>query len=523
MPDKAMEIDISKPQRQSIAGILILFFDSFYQLAKQFWPFLILAVVKINAENLPLILGGAGALTIIVGISAWLVYYHFTFYFDSDKNEFVVNRGVFKKSRIAIHVDKIQQVNINQSVIQSLMNVYSLEIDTAGSSFKEVRIRAINYKIALHLKENILEFRSLSGIDTESASDFEMDDENNDYSEDFNAADDGKRHKTPFHQLSPMMLFKIGITTKYGRTLVLIIGFFATLYGNMYEAISTFELNEEEIEGTLAGLFAMLSIGILFGILIMLVLIFNITASFVRHYDFRMFLRKYSLFISSGLLVKKNTLIRPQKMQITSISQNFFQRKLKFLDLKIWQASPADGNAQNMNTTVEVPGCDVNDREKLLKVLFRKDVNFDREISPNYRYLIKAFVLSIVIPVAAYGFFAHFSLGDVLAHWYFVAGYIAAALLLIYFQFRNSRLKISEDFIAVQSGAWDVKLKIIEPYKLQGITLKQLFWHRRSNVGHIVFHTAAGDLTFRYAPFSTVKKAADYWLYRVESSKKAWM
>jgi putative membrane protein len=46
------------------------------------------------------------------------------------------NEWKLKKKKTIIQL-KIQQVNINQSLIQRLVGVYELDVDTAGSAKKE--------------------------------------------------------------------------------------------------------------------------------------------------------------------------------------------------------------------------------------------------------------------------------------------------------------------------------------------------------------------------------------------------
>ena len=65
--------------------------------------------------------------------------------------------------------------------------------------------------------------------------------------------------------------------------------------------------------------------------------------------------------------------------------------------------------------------------------------------------------------------------------------------------------------------------QIIEPHKIQAITTKQFFWHKSSDVGHVILHTAGGDVSFRFANFSEINRQINYWLYQVESSDKHWM
>ncbi|MCH8496229.1 MAG: PH domain-containing protein [Balneolales bacterium] len=501
------DFDLSTPQRQSIAGILILFVDSVYTSIKAFWPFLLIFLVQFDSSKL--VMAGAvlaGALTLL-GILAWLVYLNFTFYFDEQRKEFVVNRGVLKKTRIAIHISKIQQVNINQSIIQSLVNVYSLDIDTAGSGTKEVSVRAINFNLAKHLKENLLEF----------------DDGKNAKSSDENADSIDSGNGTPFLHLKPGLLFRIGITTKYGRTLALIVGFLATAYGALYDVISAFELDTDEVETAIIRSFALISVGIIIGTLLVLMFIINLARTFLRHYDFKMYLRRFSLFVSAGLLVKKNTLIRPEKVQVIVASQNYFQRKMRFLELLIQQATPIQSAAVAGLSSVEIPGCPDSERDHILKTLFGEKQSYTNYIRPNYRYLLKAMILGVVLPVGAFLSTAYFTELQWFEFWYFLLAYVAAVSIISYFRFSNSKLMIGEDFIAVQSGAWDVTQRIVKPYKLQGITIRQMAWHKRLDIGHVVLHTASGDVTFRYAPYAAVVALTNKWLYQIEGTSKHWM
>lgn len=496
-----IESDLDRPQRQSIAGILIMFNDIVISMVKSFWPALIIYIVKFNPENIPIYLTVASGILLIVGFFAWLSYYFYTFYLDRKNQEFVVNKGVLRKRRITIQLDKIQQVNINQTLVQRLVNVYSLEIDTAGSNTKEVSIRAIDLKLANHLKEHLL-------IHADPVN-------SQDRTVDSSAGD------KPFFTLSPSMLFRIGITTRYGQTLGLLVGLAFTLYGALYDIIQTFELDEQEVEGAIIRIAALMSVGFVFAVLVILMLVVNITTTYLRHYDFKMFLKQSRLYISAGLLARRNTIVRPVKVQIVSLSQNYFQKKLRFLDLKIRQATSAE--QPGATGVIEIPGFSISQKNGLLEVLFGKTVTFDETFKPNYRYLVKAFGSGLIIPVLAYVMVSLFWFHDLFDYHRYAIGYGLVSTMFIVYRFRNYRLFTGSEFIAIQRGAWDITQDVFEPYKLQGITIKQMIWHKPVNLCHITFHTAAGDRTFRYLSHDRAKQLANRYLRLVESSKKAWM
>jgi putative membrane protein len=64
---------------------------------------------------------------------------------DNENEEFIINEGILIKQKTIIQLNRIQQVNINQSLIQRLVGVYELDVDTAGSAKKEGQIKALSH------------------------------------------------------------------------------------------------------------------------------------------------------------------------------------------------------------------------------------------------------------------------------------------------------------------------------------------------------------------------------------------
>ncbi|MBC8883127.1 hypothetical protein H9X57_06150 [Flavobacterium piscinae] len=53
----------------------------------------------------------------------------------------------------------------------------------------------------------------------------------------------------PFLKISFLTLLKVGVTSNYGRSIALLIGFIGTLYGGFQDVVNSFEVNEEEVNG----------------------------------------------------------------------------------------------------------------------------------------------------------------------------------------------------------------------------------------------------------------------------------
>jgi putative membrane protein len=101
--------------------------------------------------------------------------------------------------------------------------------------------------------------------------------------------------------------------------------------------------------------------------------------------------------------------------------------------------------------------------------------------------------------------------------------YVFFVGIVQFYIFKNNRMFINNDFIILQSGAWDVTNKIIIPSKIQAITTSQLFWHKNSNIGSLTLHTAGGNLSFQLGNFTLIKQYVNNWLYEIETTNCNWM
>jgi|TARA_B100000035_G_scaffold234569_1_gene202848 putative membrane protein len=89
--------------------------------------------------------------------------------------------------------------------------------------------------------------------------------------------------------------------------------------------------------------------------------------------------------------------------------------------------------------------------------------------------------------------------------------------------YKNNFLFISDNFIRIQSGFWDISTKIIEIHKIQSIKVYQDIWYKRLNLADLNISTAGGEIRFNFMNDNIIKKLVDTLAYKVEVSKKNWM
>ncbi len=499
-----MKTHFNEPQRQSPIGMLVMFLDTMRHYGKAFWPILVIWIFKFNEINKWYLFLGVAALFIIIGVIAYLRYYHFTFYLDQQNDEFIINEGIFNKTKTTIQLDKIQQVNINQSLLQKLIGVYALDVDTAGSNNKEGEIKAISHPLALELKSRLLD-NSKRGKFVEREI----------------AATPETSEALPFIRISFFSLVKVGITSNYVKSFFLLLIFFFSVSENISKLTGRNLLEDRDIGNYVAEKFMIKAflIGIVF--LFCIVLMINLIRIVFKYFDYKITRQQGSLLLSFGLLNSKSTIIKPEKVQITSVSRNYFQKKMNILEMRIKQAN--SGSKEERRAAIDIPGCNENERDAILRLLFKKIPEKGLMLKPNFRKLGFALFLTVGLPLIGFYIFRYYNPTSVAAVNYLVPLYVAFVGIVQFFKFRNNRLFIHDDFIIKQSGAWDISEDIIEPSKIQAITTSQLFWHKSLNIGSLTLHTAGGNIAFQLGNYNIIRHYVNLWLYEMETSDSNWM
>lgn len=500
---KNKQIDFSQPQRQSAFGILVNGLVFLKEVLKAVIFPLILVFIKGKTEAYFYLGSGAVILLAIALIYGYFYYLRFTFYFNFDKNEFVVQKGVFKKSYLSIPIDKIQMVELNQSALQRLIGVYSLAIDTAGTEKKEAEISSISYLVAQELK-SLLSKPLLST---------QVDD-----------ADEYKNVSAPLVSIDTETLIRVGLTSNYMQSLGLIFGFSFAAYQQLKEFLRAFNGLDERFFQILSGGLSLVSTGLILVFVLIIMLGINLVRTVLKYYRFTLQQKDNSLLLSAGLFANNNTIIRPNKVQITTISQNYFQKKFNFSQLNFRQAhaGKADSESHQKQNHLQVPGCNPSERDQIIKLIFKEIPVKGKELRPNFRYLNLPIFFKVVVPLFAFWVICQFD-SSFAAYTTWAIAYGLIVSLANYLAYRSHRLYVSPNYIIKQEGVWDISTAIIEPHKIQAIKTFQYPWHKNLDLGHVNLYTAAGTIHFKFGNYSEIKKLCNYWLFQVESSAKNWM
>ena len=496
-----MQSDFSQPQKQSPIGVLVMFADTIRHFIKALWPILLIYAIRMNDVSRLYLMVGIPVFVLLLSIIAYLRYRNFTFYIDDLNDEFIISSGIFNKTRTAVRLDRIQQVNISQSLIQRLINVYALDVDTAGTGDQEAKIRAVSHSLAIALKERLLDNRFNNTTSSDEVDKIES--------------------SSPFIKIGFWTLVKVGLTSNYLRTISVLLAFIVTTYENLRQVLQGRSFDSDRFSGYFEQQMVVMSTLILLFLFLTAILLINLIRVIIKYYDFTVNKQSGSLLLSYGLLSKKSTIIKPEKVQVTTLTRNYFQKRMDITEIKIRQAS--SGEAPEKKLAVEIPGCSSDERDSIMRLLFTVVPERGIMLKPNFRRLVFSLFISIVLPLTVFVVIGIMAEPDIFQFSAIVPLYILLVGSVLFFAFRNYRLFIGPDFIIKQSGAWDISSEIVEPDKIQALTTSQLFWHKALNIGTLTIHTAGGEVTFNLGNYSAIRDYVNLWLFNIENSDSNWM
>jgi putative membrane protein len=486
--------DFNQPQKQYFKGLLVLIFYQFQEIIRQFWIPILYIILKSDFKEHPEYFLVIFLVIFLVFIIVFLKYVNFTFYIDYKLNELVIEEGILNKSKISIPINKIQQVKVNQSFIQKISGVYSLSIDTAGSDKNEVKINALNLETANFFKNKLMELSKSN----------------------FNNFETINKEKIVL-KISFITLLKVALTSHYGKSLTILFGFIAAIYNTIDDLNKYFKpdssfINPKNIDINMY----FNAIFLLIISFIVLIFVVNIVTNLLKYYNFSIKKNSDYLTITSGFFINKIKILKPDKVQTITYFQNYFQKKLKFYNLKIQQATGDEFSKQSIENNIIVPGCSEQELQKIMNYLYKIQPEKQLILIPKIQFFVPVLVFFVLIPLIIFYSIGYFYDKIIVYQWLFLV-YTPILLIVNYLRYKNEKLYFDGKFIQKSSGAWDVSHHIVASSKLQGFTIKQKIWQQKNDIGDILFYTASGSFRFRFANYSKLETYLNYWLYQVEN------
>ncbi|MDT0295130.1 PH domain-containing protein [Mesonia ostreae] len=507
-----MNKPFSQPERQSLVGIVLIFLSALYKSLKGLWAIAVYVILgKTSSLNYTYVVLGLVSFSILILIFSIFSYRKFIFHIDYESDEFILNKGVFSSENIAISFDKIQQVYFKRSIIQRIIGVYSVVIESAGSSEKEIEIKALSEGKAMLLQQKLNSF-----IEEKSKAE-----ENEIATESLPK----EKKKTTYweHRLTFTDLLKLGMTSNYFRGFGLILIFFSSLYNQFADLFTENKYADEAANylNTFQSVGEILMVLIFMFVAVFLVgIVVSIIETFLKYFELKLTQSRDSLELEMGLKTNTKVSLHPNRVQILRLITNPIQRKLNMYQLQLSLTSSTETHKKNR---INIPGLSWDKATKASEFLHHHEREEGKIYKPHklwlYRRLLWGIVPLLTMAIGLNYIFEVLSLPVLLI---LALVYVVLFFFYQYKVYQKINLEISEEFLIKSTGLWNKIQVVIETFKLQSISVSQPIWLRRRKLVNITFHTASGDVRFPLVNEDFVEQV-NYLLYKIETSTKAWM
>ena len=480
--------DWSRPQRQPLAGLVIVFMNVLWEIIKRVWPFLILIALQNKPGKIDKYEIIALVFIAFTVVGALLKFYFFRFYIE--ENKLIIKHGWLKKVQQTIPLERIQTVNIEQGPIHQVLNIVKLSVDTAGSERTETKIDALHKSMAEALREQLL---------------------SNKYEA---AAEQTVPVQAPVILLNSSDLLKLSLSANHLETLALILSFVFGLYENFKDAAGSFFSDTDEYfkDQSLSPLFFLIFAGLLITILV------STARIFFTFYDFKVTPVQKGFHIKSGLFNVKERLIAFQKIQFVSWKANWIR---KLLGLWMLEYHTTGGDDIQKKSRVHLPVT----RKEFIPLLAKEyhlvpQLTNEIAVAIHSSYLWRRILFVSLLPTIVL-LIPLWLLWGSTAFYLFL--YTLLTVVLIWVKYRKFRLWCLEDVAFIRRGGFGQEWILLQWYKIQSVQITQTIFQRRKSLASVRLYTAAGMIVIPFIPKEAAYQLMNYALYKIESSGKSWM
>ena len=491
-------IDFSLPRRQSARGLILIYFQEGRKLFKTFWPILVPMLLTRHAEKKLWYIGAMLAFCMVLLLIHTILYYR-KFQFHIDNGQFILRKGYINRKTLTIPLDRIQNVNTNQTLLQQLLNVMSVEIDTAGSANKELKINALSKPaatlLAMELSRYLEEAPSAAGeTEARPAATEEL-----------------------IMQLTNRDLLRIGISQNHIQAALLIIVFGSQFYSQVKDFFKeqAEKYAHEAFDFIGQSGWALITAMIIFFILISF--LYSMIRTLILFYDLRLLRMNQSYRIVSGLLSRKNLLIPFRKIQQLNWETGPLKKLFGIYKVNFLQAT---SGVSAINTQIEMPGCLQRHIELLKSDLFGADNLIGQPVIRSCNvYFQRTWLYKGWLPALLFS-------PLLFLDWRYIFLLIAWVLFMLIFSrwtLKKSYFQVNGDQIRVSSGAISHTFMQMEFHKVQHVRFTQSWFYRKRGVASLEIGNASGKINIPFIEVQIARQLYDYLLWYAETSGRKWM
>ena len=477
-------------------------------------------LIVLLQQGAAMVAWGAMGLATWFGVAATMRYWFFRYALEEDRVR--IRQGVVKKTELDVQFDRIQGVNVEQSLIFRLLGLVTVGFDTAGSAQQEGKLPAVSPRLATALRARIERKKetqpapsaALDGAPASRGADAEESEQ--------------------LVRLGSGDMVRIGLADRSVLAGLAFVPLMWQAFDNTIREWIETRVQHLATEFQELGLLAasLMVGGVLFFVLAMVVAA-TICSAFLRYHDFALFAAggtgKVRFRSVRGLLTRKETAVERAKIQQLRLAQGLLFRRFGRFHLRALPAASGRAAGQTGDGgdhVLHVPALATEAVRPLAARVFAEEGEglsllpaqdaFAR-ISPAYieaRLKTVGLAPALVALAALYPFLGAIS--------FLSLAWLPATGLVAWQLWRRRGYMHTDDALATRAGLLGFKVDAFLFRKVQAVLVRQSPLQRRRGLATLNVVLASGMATLPYIDHAVACRLRDYMLYKVESSRGPW-
>jgi len=452
---------------------------------------------EIGLSRTLVIVGVGGAIALALGYE-FVYYQRYQYTFTDDT--FDIRSGVLSRREREIPYGRIQNVDISRNVVQRLLGLSAIDIETAGGGSTEAAIRYVTAEAATTIQNEIRnrkrgdDRRGTVNAASTTTDTVAGDDNPTAESDDSEvaataAAGSAEPDDELLFEISPGELALAGVLSFDPRVPGLL---FAVFTGSIPfispvvpepDAVATTGLDPTIV------LFAM-GVVVLVG-LVVLSWVVGAVSAVVNYWGFRLTRSETELRYERGLLQRYSGTIPFAKIQTLTITDNPLKRRAGYATLAVETAGYAPGQANDRGSEAAVP---IASRDRIKRLAAEIDGceegSFDHPPKRIRRRYLARYLLALagLTGLLYAGSVSVTGLADL--PWYLPLAGVVIAPIAAHYKWLHRGYRLGADHFVTRNGVWNRETKRVAYHRLQTVIDSRTIFQRRWRVATVIADTA---------------------------------
>ncbi len=464
----------------------VILFQFFKSLREMIIP-IVVAFFAFRDEHFMYFIGAITLVTVLLVTFSTITWLRFTYTVTDE--ELRIESGIFIKKKRYISKGRIQSIDLTANVLHRLLGLAKVQIETAGSGTSaEASLTAVKVAEAEQLR-NLLKVTKVATSEVGET----------------------KTVQAPFYQITNKRLFIAGTTS---GSIGVLLAFIAFALSELEQFIpdNYFDHTIQWIIGLSVVLIVIITIGFLFVLWLL-----GIVGTMVKYGHFRIERRDEELFITRGLLEKKQITIPLKRIQAIGMKESMIRQPFGYVSLFAEVAGGSLDKGEEYSTLL-FPIMKKDEVEDFLRTLLP---SYSYPIEPTWRKLpIKAkkfymlrgvipFIL-IAIPIAIF----------IPTFLWTVIVFLILGLYLGYLRYSDGGFLIQEKRLMIRCRTFSRITVVLFHKRIQAYEKKQHIAHRKQNLANFKLSIIGKYGSGKHYQLKEVKDVqadslADWFSYRV--------